>query len=96
MLTSFQPGPRYVWLPVLLRGFFIPFFMYCNFNPDSRTFPVFISNDVVYVIGGIIFAFTSGYFSSLCMMYAPRYVDDVTADGLHFNASAACLRVNIM
>jgi len=30
--------------------------------------------DYVYCAGSILMAFTSGYFSSLVMMYAPRYV----------------------
>ncbi len=67
-----QPGPRWVWLPVLLRGLFIPFFIFCNFKPAERaSLPVLISNDYVYCAGGIVMAFTSGYFSSLTMMYAP-------------------------
>jgi equilibrative nucleoside transporter 1/2/3 len=37
--------------------------------------PVLINNDYVYCIAGIIMAFTSGYYSSLTMMYAPRNVD---------------------
>lgn len=67
-----QPGPRWVWLPVVLRGLFIPFFMFCNGNPAARNLPVLIANDYVYCVGGIVMAFTSGYFSSLTMMYAPR------------------------
>jgi len=69
------PGPKYVWIPVVLRLLFIPFFMFCNFKPDDRSIPVYISNDYVFIIGGIFMAFTSGYFSSLCMMYAPRNVE---------------------
>lgn len=69
-----QPGPRYVWIPIVLRLLFIPFFMFCNFQPKSgmRSLPVIIYNDYVYMFGGILMAFTSGYFSSLTMMYAPK------------------------
>ena len=70
-VSFFQPGPRWVWLPVVLRGLFIPFFMLCNFRPEDRGFPAYISNDWAYIVGGIVMAFTSGYFSSLTMMYAP-------------------------
>ena len=66
-----QPGPRWVWIPVLLRALFIPFFMFCNFNPEFRSLPVLILNDYVYIFGGILLAFTSGYYSSLTMMFAP-------------------------
>ena len=61
-----------MWLPIVLRGLFIPFFMFCNFKPDKRNVPVLIANDYAYCVGGIVMAFTSGYFSSLAMMYAPR------------------------
>uniref|UniRef100_A0A0R3TZV8 Nucleoside transporter n=1 Tax=Rodentolepis nana TaxID=102285 RepID=A0A0R3TZV8_RODNA len=47
------PGPRFLWIPVLLRlVFFVPFFLFSNYR-------------------SLVFAFTSGYFSSLGMMYAP-------------------------
>ena len=71
-LCSPQPGPRWVWLPIVLRFLFIPFFCFCNYKPDIRSLPVFIDNDYVYCAGGILMALTSGYFSSLCMMYVPR------------------------
>ena len=46
--------------------------MYCNFNPEERTFPVLFHNDLIYFLGVVVFAFTSGYLSSLCMMSSPR------------------------
>lgn len=49
--------------------------MFCNYKPDIRTLPVLVSNDFAYWAGGIVLAFTSGYFSSLCMMYAPSNVE---------------------
>lgn len=70
---SLQPGPRFVIIPIVLRLLFIPFFMFCNYRPDVRILPVYIDNDYAYFAGAILMAFTSGYFSSLCMMYAPRY-----------------------
>ncbi|KAK2171816.1 hypothetical protein NP493_1018g00007 [Ridgeia piscesae] len=70
------PGPRWVWLPIVLRFLFVPFFCFCNFKPDMRQLPVFINNDYVYITGGILMAVTSGYFSSLSMMYVPRCVDE--------------------
>jgi len=68
------PGPRFVWMPILLRGFMIPYFMFCNYRPDKRVLPVYITNDYAYIFMGILMALTSGYFSSLVMMYAPRVV----------------------
>nr|CDS31286.1 vacuolar protein sorting associated protein 13B [Hymenolepis microstoma] len=70
------PGPRFLWMPVLLRFiFFVPFFLFSNYHIDGRVgdrwMPLWVTNDHVYVFGSIVFAFTSGYFSSLGMMYAP-------------------------
>ncbi|KAK6178606.1 hypothetical protein SNE40_013357 [Patella caerulea] len=69
------PGPRFVWIPVLLRGLIlIPFFLLCNYQPGQRLLPVYIPNDYAYIVGASLMAFTSGYFSSLVMMYAPKQV----------------------
>lgn len=69
-----QPGPRFIWIPVLLRGLLIPFFLFCRFEVENkeRTFPILIDNDYIYIVGGIVLAFTSGYYSSLTMMYGPK------------------------
>lgn len=61
-------------MPVLLRVVFIPFFMFCNFKPDSRKLPVLFGNDYLYVAGGILMALSNGYLSSLTMMFAPRFL----------------------
>lgn len=69
------PGPKYVWVPVVLRALFVPFFLLCRYDLDHRMlFPALIHNDWIYFIGSILHGFTSGYFSSLCMMYAPTLV----------------------
>uniref|UniRef100_A0A0K0E115 Equilibrative nucleoside transporter n=1 Tax=Strongyloides stercoralis TaxID=6248 RepID=A0A0K0E115_STRER len=59
---------------ILLRLLFIPFFIFCNFRPETRTWSVIFTNEWWYIIGNIIMASTSGYFSSLSMMYAPQTV----------------------
>ncbi|VDP85129.1 unnamed protein product [Echinostoma caproni] len=69
-----QPQPKFLWIPVWIRTcFFIPFFLFCNFDLPDPKLPVLIGNDHVYLFGAVVFAFTNGYFSSLGMMYAPRY-----------------------
>ncbi|EDV59094.1 equilibrative nucleoside transporter 1 [Drosophila erecta] len=70
------PGPRFLWVPVVLRLAFIPLFVMCNYvPPDSkRTLTVFIDNDWVFWGIGIVMAYSSGYLSSLGMMYAPQTV----------------------
>lgn len=64
------PGKDGVWFFVVIRLFFIPFFLFCNFNPASRHWPVLIGNDIVFIIGNMLLALSSGYLSSLCMMFA--------------------------
>ncbi|XP_067933112.1 equilibrative nucleoside transporter 1-like [Watersipora subatra] len=73
---KYKPGPKYIIIPIVLRLLYIPFFLICNYRPDVRSFPVYINNDYVYFLGGITMAFTNGYFSSLCLMYAPSLVEN--------------------
>ena len=84
VMTEFikVPGPRWVWIPIVARVLFIPFFMLCNYRPDVRKLPVLITNDIGYMLGGVLMAFTSGYFSSLTMMYAPRSVSRPEHQGI--------------
>lgn len=70
-------APGRVWIFVVLRFLFIPFFLFCNYRGSSRTLPVLIKLDTAYVLGGSLLGFTSGYFSSLGLMYAPRSVSKV-------------------
>lgn len=79
-----RPGPRWVWIPIVLRLLFIPFFIFCNFIPNSgiRGIPVLIPSNWIYSIGSIVMAFTSGYFSSLTMMYAPRELSEPEHQGV--------------
>nr|CAG4643995.1 EOG090X076T [Lepidurus arcticus] len=71
------PGPRFLWVPVMLRVLIIPYFMLCNYQPPDvvRALPVLIHNDWAYWIMAIFLGLSSGYFSSLAMMYCPRTVD---------------------
>ncbi|KAL4231708.1 Nucleoside transmembrane transporter [Mactra antiquata] len=72
------PGPNRVWIPIVLRAIIlIPIYIFCNYQPIGfdRKFPVYIQSDVVFILAGIIMAFTSGYYSSLTMMYGPKEVE---------------------
>ncbi|XP_013784945.1 equilibrative nucleoside transporter 1-like isoform X2 [Limulus polyphemus] len=69
------PGPRFLWIPVVSRILFIPFFMMCNYKPQKRAFPVLISSDWAYIIVSMFHGLSSGYYSSLAMMYVPRCVE---------------------
>ena len=91
-----QPGPRWLWVPVVLRFLFVPFFLLCNYQPlgVTRNLPVLINSDWAYWIGGIFLGLTSGYFSSLAMMYCPRTVEpEYAATAGMFGA--ACLITGI-
>lgn len=66
------PGPDGLWIPIVSRILFIPFFLFCNFNPTARVFAIFIPSDYLYLLGNIVFGLSSGYLSSLCMIYAPQ------------------------
>uniref|UniRef100_A0A914WLP1 Equilibrative nucleoside transporter 1 n=1 Tax=Plectus sambesii TaxID=2011161 RepID=A0A914WLP1_9BILA len=69
------PGPRRLWIPVLVRGLMIPYFMFCNYKPRFRTWDVYITSDLAYTGMVILMSLSSGYLSSLAMMYAPRVVE---------------------
>nr|XP_022906238.1 equilibrative nucleoside transporter 1 [Onthophagus taurus] len=71
------PKPKYLWIPVTLRFLYIPFYLLCNYNlkQTQRTLPVYITNDWLYWFVAITMGLTSGYFSSLGMMYAPGTVE---------------------
>lgn len=70
-----SPKPDKLWIPVVSRLLLIPFFLYCNYKPNIRAWPVYITNDYIYLLGGVILATSSGYYSSLAMMYAPKCVE---------------------
>jgi equilibrative nucleoside transporter 1/2/3 len=69
------PGKDRVWILVAARILFVPFFLFCNFNPATRHWPVLIESDTVYTLGNILMALSSGYLSSLCMMFASSDLD---------------------
>lgn len=69
------PGHRFLWIPVVLRLFMIPYFMLCNYKPEKRLIPVLINNDWAYFGMSVALGLTSGYYSSLAMMYAPKCVE---------------------
>ncbi|XP_060528347.1 equilibrative nucleoside transporter 1 [Cylas formicarius] len=72
------PSAKYLWIPVTLRFLYIPFYLLCNYHLEglNRALPVLVTNDWVYWIVAITMALTSGYFSSVAMMYVPGTVED--------------------
>ncbi|CAG5076571.1 Similar to SLC29A1: Equilibrative nucleoside transporter 1 (Homo sapiens) [Cotesia congregata] len=72
------PKKECLVLPVVLRVLFIPLFLVCNYVPAkefTRTMPVLITNDWVYFAIAVLMGVSSGYLSSLGMMYCPSTVD---------------------
>uniref|UniRef100_A0A1B0D6E7 Equilibrative nucleoside transporter n=3 Tax=Phlebotomus papatasi TaxID=29031 RepID=A0A1B0D6E7_PHLPP len=71
------PSPKYLWFPVILRAAFLPLFLFCNYKPlgIERILPVYITNDWAYWAIAIVMSFSSGYLSSLAMMYTSKYVE---------------------
>ncbi|CAI4228470.1 unnamed protein product [Auanema sp. JU1783] len=74
------PSSKFLFIPVFLRVLFIPFFTLCAYDsfgsPDQRVMPIAFNGSVWIIIGNCIMAITSGYFSSLGMMYAPSIAPD--------------------
>jgi len=53
----------------------IPLFLVCNYQPLGgvpRIMPVLINNDYIFWTLGAILGLSSGYYSSVAMMYAPE------------------------
>jgi solute carrier family 29 (equilibrative nucleoside transporter), member 1/2/3 len=52
----------------------IPFFLLCNYHPEGikRELPVVFESDAIFWSVGVFMSFSSGYLSSLAMMYAPQ------------------------
>ncbi|XP_075228905.1 equilibrative nucleoside transporter 2 [Lycorma delicatula] len=87
------PRPKLLFVPVVLRLLFIPLFIMFNYNPRSatRVFPVFINNDWVYWGVAVAHGLTSGYFSSVAMMYCPRTVEPQHAPTAGMFAAASLI-----
>ncbi|CAB3405991.1 unnamed protein product [Caenorhabditis bovis] len=68
------PTAKYLWIAVLIRTLFIPFFMFCNYRPDTRRWPVVFKSEWWFTFGCTIMAFSCGYMSSLALIYTPNGV----------------------
>lgn len=69
------PSPKHLFIPVVARLLFIPLFIFCNYRPSLRTWPIWFENHWFFIIFGFLMSLTNGYFSSVGMMYAPRSVE---------------------
>ncbi|XP_077261146.1 NADPH-dependent diflavin oxidoreductase 1 isoform X2 [Temnothorax americanus] len=71
------PSKRYLVIPVVLRLAYVPLFLLCNYQPaeTKRILPILINDDWVFFVIAVTMGLSSGYLSSLSMMYCPRMVD---------------------
>jgi len=86
--------PQYLCILAIARVVFIPFFLFCNSMPDTRSVE-YVFGDGAYIVGIALFALTSGYVSSLAMIYAPQLVSQEQASSAGMLASFT-LMVGIM
>lgn len=79
-----KTGPKNLTWLVVARIIFIPLFLFCNYQPKNvvRTVPVLIKEDWIYWPIAILMALSSGYTSSLAMMYSSRSVQDSATAGM--------------
>ncbi|XP_076239830.1 equilibrative nucleoside transporter 1 [Calliopsis andreniformis] len=66
--------PWEVMLMSSLRIFFIPAFLFCNEQPRHHL-PVYIHNDLYYILITIAFAVSNGYLCNLTFILTPTVVD---------------------
>ncbi|CAG9761164.1 unnamed protein product [Ceutorhynchus assimilis] len=85
------PSKKYLWIPVTLRLLYIPFYLFCNYLPNSRILPVLVTNDYVYWFVAATMAISSGYLSALAMMYTPSTVESHHASIAGMFAGAALI-----
>eukprot|EP00121_Abeoforma_whisleri_P008261 Awhi_evm1s7578 len=69
------PSSKYLFVPVFLRLVFFALFLLCN-APGTISDVVVFSSMWWPIVFMAIFAFTNGYFGSLCFMYAPALVQN--------------------
>lgn len=85
----FTPGN--LWIPISVRFVFIPLFLFCNYREGARRAPVLIKSDWLFWLLSTLLGFTSGYFSSLSLMFAPRIVKPQNAQVAGMMAGSAVI-----
>lgn len=97
LLADYLPlmNKKYLLVPVLARIIFVPFFLFCNFNSNTRSTLVYFNSDWLFIMAVAIFAISQGYFSSLAIIFAPRSVQSEFASTAGMMASFSIM-VGIM
>ncbi|XP_007478259.1 equilibrative nucleoside transporter 3 [Monodelphis domestica] len=76
------PGPKSKLLPglVLLRTFFVPLFIFCNYQPRLHLDKVFFNSDIYPSVFISLLGFSNGYLSTLALMYGPKIMPKELAE----------------
>ncbi|KAK9886105.1 hypothetical protein WA026_014893 [Henosepilachna vigintioctopunctata] len=71
------PKPEVLWIPVTMRFLYIPYYIFSNYQVQNqnRLLPVYFENEWIYWFISITMALSSGYLSSLAMMYTSLVVE---------------------
>ncbi|EFO95677.1 hypothetical protein CRE_13950 [Caenorhabditis remanei] len=74
----FQFGPKTIWIAVAVRVWFLFYFPSANYFPpqSERIYGPVFESTWFFILNVTLMAFSSGYLSSLIMMYAPRAHDE--------------------
>ncbi|XP_011253886.2 equilibrative nucleoside transporter 1 isoform X2 [Camponotus floridanus] len=67
-------NPWLVMFMSVARSVFIPVIMFCNAQPRHHL-PVYIHNDIYYILITVMFAITNGYLCNLTFILVPTIVD---------------------
>ncbi|KAK2583117.1 hypothetical protein KPH14_009143 [Odynerus spinipes] len=67
-------NPYQVMFLSIARIIFVPALMFCNAQP-RHNLPVYIHNDIYYILITILFAITNGYLCNLAFILAPTVVN---------------------
>lgn len=89
LLADYLPlmNKKYLIIPVVARVVFIPFFLFCNYNANTRSTDVYFNSDFVFILGVTILATSCGYLGSLSIIFAPRCVESKYASAAGMMAS---------
>ncbi|KAF1771745.1 hypothetical protein GCK72_003573 [Caenorhabditis remanei] len=71
-------GPKTIWIAVAVRVWFLFYFPSANYFPpqSERIYGPVFESTWFFILNVTLMAFSSGYLSSLIMMYAPRAHDE--------------------
>ena len=88
-----HPGPRHIWIVVVLPTLFVPFLMFCNYKPDVRRTPVFFHHDAFHGVTSALIGFSNGYLLTLLMEQIAKKSAD---EGLNVGQAMALGTVMIL